>query len=110
MEKKQRATRHGDLTLVHDAVLPKGLKASTSNIMMQGSHGNNHAVKNGIIYFKDVDQYVFGYLVAQPGCQLTHPDHGAGNSTIKTAPLDEGIYELRRQFEHKHESMTPVLD
>jgi len=110
MKIKIKATRHGDLCLVHIDQLPEGLTLSSTPTLMQGVNGNNHDVKNGTAYFKDVDQFVFGYLVALPGCQLIHPDHGSGDGAIKTADIGEGVYELRRQFEHKHESMTPVLD
>jgi hypothetical protein len=102
--------RHGDLALIKVEKLPEGLTASASKTLMQGSHGNNHEVKNGVVYMKDVDQFVFGYLQAQEGCTLLHPDHGAGDGAIKTSELPEGTYELRRQFEHKHESMTQVID
>lgn len=110
MNKKSTVIRHGDLALVKVETLPDGLIPSDSNVMMQGSGGNNHAVKNGVIYFKEVDQFVFGYLMAQPKCQLVHPDHGNGCGAVKTAPLEEGIYELRRQFEQTHDAMRPVVD
>jgi hypothetical protein len=102
--------RHGDLALIKIKKLPSGLQPSISCTLMQGSHGNNHDVKNGAIYLKDVNQFVFGYLTAGKNCTLLHPDHGAGDGAIKTAELPEGAYELRRQFEHKHESMEQVID
>lgn len=102
--------RHGDLALVKVDELPAGLTPSTKTTLMQGSHGNNHDVKNGVFYPKEVDRFVFGYLRALSGCTLVHPDHGSGTGTTKTAPLAEGFYELRRQFEHKHEGMVQVID
>ncbi|KAF0218824.1 MAG: hypothetical protein FD174_2607 [Geobacteraceae bacterium] len=107
---KKIAIRHGDLCLVQIGSLPEGLKPANTSVMMQGSGGNDHAVKDGTVYLKDVDQFVFGYLVAGVNCILLHPDHGVGDATIKTAPIPTGIYELRRQFEHKHETMTQVID
>jgi hypothetical protein len=110
MSQKTQVIRHGDLCLVKIGSLPEGLQPSTTHTLMQGSGGNNHDVRNGTVYLKDGDQFVFGYLVAAKGCTLLHPDHGAGKGAIKTAKLPTGTYELRRQFEHKHESMTPVVD
>jgi hypothetical protein len=110
MVNKSRAIRHGDLCLIQVANLPKGIKPANTNVMMQGSGGNDHSVKNGTVYFKEINQFVFGYLVAGKNCDLLHPDHGFGDATIKTAPIPVGIYELRRQFEHRHESMTQVID
>lgn len=105
-----KAIRHGDLCLVKIGSLPEGLTPSESNVMMQGSGGNDHAVKSGTIYFRNVNQYVFGYLVAAKGCTLLHPDHGSGKGDIKTAKVPAGIYELRRQFEQTHDAMKPVVD
>jgi hypothetical protein len=105
-----QAIRHGDLCLVKIEELPKGLAPVSTNVMMQGSGGNDHAVKNGVIYLQNVDRFVFGFLVALPKCLLIHPDHGTGNGAIKTAPLEEGVYELRRQFEHTHDAMRQVVD
>ena len=102
--------RHGDLALVKIGKLPEGLQPAGTKTLMQGSGGNNHDVKNGTVYLKYVDQFVFGYLVAVEGCQLLHPDHGAGKGAINTAKLPAGIYELRRQFEQTHDAMKPVID
>jgi len=108
--KKVKAIRHGDLCLVQIRQLPKGLTPSATQTLMQGSGGNNHDVRNGAVYFTEVDQFIFGYLAAGENCQLLHPDHGCGRSAIKTADIPAGVYELRRQFEYQHESMTQVLD
>lgn len=106
----QRVVRHGDLALVKVEKLPEGLEPSTTKTLMQGVNKNNHDVKNGTVYLKDVDQFVFGYLVAGENCTLIHPDHGAGKGPLKTAELPAGIYELRRQFEETHEAFKPVID
>ena len=102
--------RHGDLALIKVDALPEGLQPAATQTLMQGSGGNNHDVKNGTVYLKAVDQFVFGYLVAADGCQLLHPDHGGGKGQIKTAKLPAGVYELRRQFEQTHDAMKPVID
>jgi len=106
----RKAIRHGDLCLVQVKKIPEGLQPSNTNTLMQGSGGNNHDVKNGIVYLKDEDEFVFGYMVALPKCQLLHPDHGAGEGQIKTANIPEGSYELRRQFEQTHDAMRQVVD
>ena len=110
MAKKTVGIRHGDLALVKIGKLPDGLKPADTQTLMQGSRGNNHDVKNGTVYLKDIDQFVFGYLVAGEGCQLLHTDHGTGKGAIKTAKLPAGIYELRRQFEQTHDAIKPVID
>lgn len=109
---KQKAIRHGDLCLVQIKKLPKGLTAlpGTANSLMKGSNGNNHDVKGGTVYLKDVDQFVFGYVVAGDKCTLIHPDHGKGKGELKTATLPAGIYELRRQHEQGNDAMRPVID
>lgn len=117
MSGKTLAIRHGDLALVKIDQLPEGLQPSTTHTLMQGSHGNNHDVRNGVVYLKDVDQFVFGYLVAEEGCMLLHPDHGAGDlkdivggEYLRKAQIKAGVYELRRQFEQTHDAMKPVID
>ena len=103
--------RHGDLALVKIEKLPSGLTAESSNVLMEGSHGNPHKVENGVVYRKNVDQFVFGYLVAKKGCTLLHVDHGdKKRGSVKTASLPEGVYELRRQVEKTHTGMKPVID
>ena len=110
MKNQIKAIRHGDMALVQIDKLPEGLTPSNSQTLMQGVNKNNHDVKNGTFYPKEVDQFVFGYLAALPNCQLVHPDHGSGDGPIKTAYLGEGFYELRRQFEQTHDAMRPVVD
>jgi len=105
-----KAIRHGDLCLVQITEMPNDIKPVRTKTIMQGSHGNNHDVKGGTIYLKDVSEFVFGYLVAGKKCVLLHPDHGSGKGAIKTVELVEGIYELRRQFEYRSEYMIQVID
>lgn len=62
---KQKAYRHGEVLLVKISKLPTGLKPSKEKVFMVGSHGNNHAIDNGTIYFKNEDNFVFGYLKAK---------------------------------------------
>jgi hypothetical protein len=107
---RTKAIRHGDLALVLVDKLPEGLTPSTTKTLMQGANKNNHDVTGGTVYLKDVDQFVFGYLVAGDNCTLIHPDHGAGKGPLKTAKLPAGTYELRRQFEETHEAFKPVID
>jgi hypothetical protein len=106
----KKVIRHGDLCLVKIDQLPEDLTPSITKTLMQGVNKNNHDVEGGTIYLKDVDQFVFGYLVAGDNCILIHPDHGAGKGPLKTAQLPAGTYELRRQFEETHEAFKPVID
>jgi hypothetical protein len=106
----KKGIRHGDLALIIIDKIPEKITPSETNVIMQGSGGNDHKVKNGIIYFKQNGQFIIGYLHALPKCQLLHPDHGKGNSEIKVSNIHEGYYELRKQFEYTHDAMKPVID
>jgi hypothetical protein len=104
--------RHGDLALISVTNLPEGLKKAKTDVIMTGSHGNNHKSVNCDLYFKNENQFVFGYLVAKKGAKLLHLDHGVKkNGKYKeTKELKEGIYQLRRQFEDTHSGMKQVID
>lgn len=103
--------RHGDLALIGVAKLPDGLRASKSNVLMTGSGGNDHVVKGGTVYPVEGQLFVVGYLVANGGAQLLHPDHGkAVKGRLRVVSIPEGVYELRRQVEESHQGMRPVVD
>lgn len=101
--------RHGDIALVPIEKLPEGLTKSKSKIIIKSSGGNPHSIDKGEIYFKDVNQFVFGYLVAK-NTTLLHPEHGIGEGELRKAVIEDGVYEIRRQQEGRHEGMTPVID
>ena len=106
-----KAYRHGDLALIEVKNLPEGLKKTNTKVLMTGSHGNDHGVVNGNVYFKSENQFVFGYLVAKKGAKLIHADHGDKKvGALKECSIPEGIYQLRRQFEDTHEGMKAVID
>lgn len=98
---KTKLVRHGDLCLKLINKPPEAEESKTK-VLLTGSHGHNHSIDNGKVYFKKVDNYVFGYLVAE-NTTLDHPEHGA----IK---LSNGVYELRRQNEYTPQGLIPVLD
>lgn len=104
--------RHGDLGLIGIDKLPDDLIETKTNIIMKGSHGNNHIFQNGILYLKNVDQFVFGYFKANDGCKLFHVEHGEiveGNN-LRIANIEPGFYELRKQNEFTHDGMKQVID
>lgn len=108
---KVQAIRHGDVALVCNVVLPKGLKPAGTNVIMKGNSGNDHAVKqNGIIYFQPEGQYQLGFLVASKRCQLVHPDHGDETGKTRISDIPTGTYTLLRQVEHTNQGMRPVID
>ena len=76
---------------------------------MTGSNNNPHSIDNGIVYFKKVDDFVFGYLAAKD-TKLQHKEHGKGKGEIKIAKINDGIYELRRQVEFTPVGLIPVKD
>src|SRR5574337_1208116 len=105
----KKAIRHGDLGLFQIDKLPDGLKASKSNVLMTGSGGNDHVVKEGTVYPVEDEPFIIGYLVANSGAKLLHPDHGkkAKGSGMRKVTVPAGIYELRRQIEDTHQGMRP---
>jgi len=94
--------RHGDLALVKIDKLPKGLLETKTKVLLTGSHNNNHSISVGKVYFKQVDGFVFGYLVAKK-TTLNHIEHGG-------VKLVDGVYELRKQVEQTHDGLKPVID
>ena len=103
---KQKAYRHGEILLLKVLKLPKGLELSKSKTIMTGSHGNNHDIDNGKLYFKNEGTFVFGYLVAKD-TNLLHPEH---KDETGKAKIKDGIYELRRQSEYTPNGLIPVID
>lgn len=99
---KTNLVRQGDLVLKKISKLPRGLELSKSLVMMRGSHGHDHYVDKGKIYFKQVDTYVMGYLVAKDST-LDHPEHGG-------MKLTNGVYEIRKQQEFTPAGLVPVID
>lgn len=73
---------------------------------MVGSHGNNHNIDKGELYFKKESNFIFGYLVAQ-NTTLLHPEHGDKNGEAK---IEDGIYKLIKQNEFTPEGLIPVQD
>ncbi len=86
--------------------LPKGLKVSKSKVIMTGSHGNNHTITTGKLYFKNESEFVFGYLVAK-STTLLHPEHGDKNGRAK---IEDGVYRLIKQNEFTPQGLIPVVD
>lgn len=103
---KQKAYRHGEIALVQIENLPEGLELSKSKVIMTGSHGNNHTIDQGELYFKKDGDYIFGYLVAKD-TNLLHPEH---KDKTGKAKIEDGIYELRTQVEFTPEGLIPVKD
>ena len=111
MEKTVKMYRHGEIGFLQIEKLPEGLTPSETKCIMSGSHGNSHTFDDGVIYLKQIDTYVFWYLVAK-NTKLFHPDHGekVENSELRVAYLPDGIYELRKQQEVINLELKPVID
>ena len=107
--------RHWDMALIGIKELPKWLKQTRSNILMVGSHWNNHSFDTGKLYITTpIDklkelEFIFGYLVAK-WTTLLHPDHWTGKWQIKKCKIPDWIYELRKQVEFTNEWLKPVID
>lgn len=106
---KQKAYRHGEVLLVKVDKFPKDLeqsKQSKSKVIMTGSHGNNHTIDNGKLYFKKNGDFEFGYLVAK-NTSLLHPEH---SPKVGKAKIKDGIYKLIKQNEYTPQGLIPVKD
>ncbi len=102
---KTKCIRHGEICFKKMSKLPKDLVESTTKEIVKGSHGNSHTFDNGKLYFKKVDDYVFGYFVAK-NTTLFHAEHGRDGK----AKLLNGIYELRKQNEWINSELRQVID
>lgn len=104
--------RHGDLSLIGVKKLPKDLEVTKTDVIMTGSHGNDHIVKNATLYLKPSGDFVVGYMVAQENCILYHVEHGeiVEGKSLREAKVEPGIYELRKQCEDTNEGMKQVID
>lgn len=102
----EKAYRHGEVLLVKIEKLPEGLTASKEKVFMVGSHGNNHSIDNGTIYFKKDGDFVFGYLKAK-NTNLIHPEH---KDKSGKASIEDGFYKLIKQQEFTPEGLVPVID
>lgn len=103
--------RHGDMALIRVTELPTGLTPSTANILLTGSGGNPHTFAGGNFY-PHQDGQIVGYLVADDGCTLYHPDHGKviKGKALREASVPADIYAVHRQVEDTHEGMRVVED
>jgi hypothetical protein len=80
-------------------------KHTGSNIVVQGSTGNDHIVINGK-FFADSSvksPLIIGLIRAEEGCTLKHPEHD-------DIPLQTGIWEVRRQQEVWNGQVRIVID
>jgi hypothetical protein len=89
----KRMFRQGDILLISTENTILGSKANT-DVLREGTlTGHHHRIKNGQIYFQEIDRNnVFAYVVAFDGCELFHDEH-------KTIKIPVGTYEVRRQRE-----------
>src|SRR3990167_8048095 len=99
---KKLTYRHGDLALELLDKLPEGLTKIDTKVLMTGSQDNPHSINQGEVYFKNENEFIFGYLVAKDTV-LYHKEHGEGEA--KEAKIEDGIYCLRKQNEILHDSM-----
>ena len=104
-QKTIKAYRHGDICILSISKLPKGVRATKTDTLLQtGSSGNPHTFTGGVFYSKQDGDFVIGYLKAK-NCKLYHAEHSP-----KGAKIADGIYEIRRQHEVTHEGMVAVVD
>ena len=111
MKNKIKVYRHGEIAFIEIAKLPEGPVKSESKVIIEGSHKNSHSINQGEIYFKKVNDFVFGYLVAK-NTKLLHPEHGKiiKGQELRESSIPNGVYELRKQQEFINSEMKPVID
>jgi len=104
--------RHGDLGLFLIKKLPEELKETKTDVIMKGSHNNDHSVENAKLYLKSKGDFIVGYMRAKKGCVLHHIEHGERikGMKLRNAEMPRGSYELRKQNEDTNEGMKPVID
>ena len=105
----KKSFRHGEILFVKIDKLPDGLKNESTKTIVKGSHGHDHTFDNGKLFFKQVNEFVLGYFVAE-NTTLFHPEHGEGKGELKKAKLPNGVYEVRKQQEYTPEGLKPVVD
>lgn len=106
---KKQAYRHGEILFVKIDALPEGLKETKTDTILTGSNNNPHKFEGGKIYFKNVDDFIFGYFAAE-NTILKHKEHGTGKGNLKSAKLPDGFYELRRQVEIVNKQLKQIVD
>lgn len=109
---KPKGYRHGEILFVPVSSFPEGLEKADTDVIMNGSGGNDHKLVGGDIYFKNVDQFIFAYINAKKGHKLLHIEHGklVKGSSLKECSLPVGLYEVRRQFENTNQGLKPIID
>lgn len=101
---KTKAYRHGEMLLVKVTKIPE-LEESKTKVFSTGSHGNNHSISSGKLFFLEKQKgQVVGYLVAK-NTKLIHPEHSPKGCSIK-----DGKYEIRKQVEYTPSGLIPVID
>ena len=95
---KYKQLYQGDIGLLGRVKLPKDAKPIKPRPLAIGEQtGHNHEILGPHTMYEVADGTV--WVVAEPGAQLAHPDHGVVTET-GIAPVEiEGVYEVRRQTE-----------
>jgi len=102
----QKAQRHGELAFNKIKELPKDLILSDTKVIAVGSGGNAHSIDNGQLYFKQIDEYVIGYLVAD-NTKLFHNEHSPQGVAMSEG---DGVYEIRKGVEMVAEGLKQIID
>ncbi len=104
--------RHGDLSLTAIEKMPSMASVKRQSQIHGGSHGNPHSIVGGAFYPNPEGENVLGYLRVSKGGYLTHAEHGevVEGDSLRRAPLEPGIYEVRVQVEDGNEGMKVVVD
>lgn len=111
---KKIILRHGEIGFTPIKKLPDDLIETKTNLIMKGSHNNDHTFTNGHLYLKNINQFIFGYFASDKDCTiLYHVEHGEEiGKKLREAKLPKKykFYELRKQHEDTNKGMKPVVD
>jgi hypothetical protein len=107
---KKQLYRHGEIIFVKIDSLPDNLVENKTNEIIRGSGNNPHLFKNGKLYLKNVNNYIFGYLEAK-NTILKHLEHGDRKKAgLMIAKIPDGYYELRKENEFINNEFKQIID
>ncbi len=106
---KTKIFRHGEIVFEVIDSIPDNLKQSEEKVFLIGSNNNPHSYDNGELYFKNENDFIFGYFIAK-NTKLFHLEHGKGKGKLRIANLPDGNYRLRRQVEFINKELKQIKD
>jgi hypothetical protein len=102
----EKLYRHGEIGFLVTEKIPSELAQSKTDVIMKGSHGNDHTFNGGKLFLLDkMKGFVFGYFISE-NTKLFHTEHSPNGEAM----LPNGNYQLLKQQEFTPEGLVPVID